>query len=50
VCLDVAGRPPILISQRSDLEESQPITPDALTEVPRLSVTAEAGEIAFFGV
>jgi hypothetical protein len=27
VCLDVAGRPPILISQRSDLEESQPITP-----------------------
>jgi hypothetical protein len=38
VCLDVAGRPPILISQRSDLEESQPITPDALWDARFASV------------
>jgi hypothetical protein len=34
----------------SNPRASKSDTPSALTEVPRVGVTAEAGEIAFFGV
>src|SRR5688500_3768426 len=41
VCVDVAGRPPILISQCSD-SKSATITPHARPEVARVGLTARA--------